>query len=385
MPKTPGIKRLGRKHYFVQISRMDPRVGKRKFKRRWVRGPYADAVKAREQALAELEAKIAGHDVTGLTLAAYVARWLEARDAKLKPSTKAKYLNDLEKHILPRLGHMEIAEIRPRDIELMFARDPGAPNSKKNRLSLLRAVAKDALADEVTERDFCARVSVPVPSVYTVDQPNMLSGPETGQVLQVISRYWLDLVCTLSYTGLRWGEVTAFHWPDLFLDRKEALVRWTNWKGHLQTPKSESSMRLVPLVDPLPQLLAERRERMKAESHPGLRKGLVFPTLTGELHRGTPLRKVLQRACKEAGIDIRFTTHGLRRTWNNIARKHAEGMVVRSIVGHVDEAMTEHYSMVDADEKRAAAEAVAEHLKLPVTVSVTLDPEDDPSDDQKTK
>ena len=385
MPKTPGIKRLGRNHYFVQISRMDPREKKRRFKRRWVRGSYAEAVAARAKALAELEAEIAGDVDSTMTLAEYVEQWLEARKTKIKPSTKAKYLNDLEKHILPKLGHIEIGAIRPRDVELMLANDRGAPNSKKNRLGLLRAVAKDALADEVTQRDFCARVSVVVPPTYTVDQPNMLSGPQTALVLHVMPRYWLDLSCTLSYTGLRWGEVTAFHWPDLDLEQKEALVRWTNWKGRLQAPKNERAMRIVPLVDPLPQLLAERRERMIAENHPGLRKGLVFPTLTGELHRGTPLRKVLQQACKRAGIDIRFTTHGLRRTWNNIARKHAEGMVVRSIVGHADEAMTEHYSIVDSDEKRAAAEAVAEHLKLPVTVSVTPSPTEAPPTDQKTE
>jgi hypothetical protein len=33
-------------------------------------------------------------------------------------------------------------------------------------------------------------------------------------------------------------------------------------------------------------------------------------------------------------------------------------LVVRSIVGHTTEAMTEHYSRVDIGEKRAAADAV---------------------------
>ena len=362
---------------------MDPREGKRRFKRRWVRGSYAEAVATREKALAELKTEIAGLAEAQLTLADYVDQWLAAKEAKLKPSTKAKYVNDLEKHILPKLGHMGIAAIRPRDVELMLATDAGAPNSKKNRLTLLRSLAKDALADEVTERDFCARVSIVVPSVYTPDEPNLLDGKQTVRVLCEIPRYWLDVSCVLGYTGLRWGEVTAFHWKDLDLDNEQALVRWTNWKGVLQAPKNERAMRVIPLVEPLPELLAERRRRMVAEKHPGLRSGLVFPTAAGELHKGTPLNKVLRAACRRVGIAIRFTPHGLRRTWNNIARRVAEGMVVRSIVGHADEAMTEHYSMVDADEKREAAKAVAEHLKLPVTVSVTPDPTEDPLDDEK--
>lgn len=60
MPKTPGIKRLDRNYYFVQVSRMDPRAKKRRFKRRWVRGSYAEAEAAREDALAELAAEING-------------------------------------------------------------------------------------------------------------------------------------------------------------------------------------------------------------------------------------------------------------------------------------------------------------------------------------
>jgi len=379
---------LERNRYFVQVSRMDPRTGKRKFKRRWVKGSHAKAVEARKQALADLEAEIAGVVAEEpITLADYVEQWLEARSGKLKPSTKAKYLNDLEKHILPKLGHMMISEIRPRDIEAMLGKDRGAPNSKKNRLTLLRAVAKDALANEVTERDFCARVTVSVPPVYTVDEPNLLSGEQTARVLEVIPRYWLDLVCVLSYTGLRWGEVTGLHWRDVQIDaernRGKLVVRCNNWKGQLLTPKSTKGLRLVPLVAPLPQLLAERHERMRAEGHPGLRKGLVFPTRSGELHRGTPLRKVLLQACEKVGIEIRFTTHGLRRTWNNIARRYAEGMVVRAIIGHADEAMTELYSMVDTDEKHEVAEAVAEHLKPHVTVSVTVGPDQAPSDDLK--
>ena len=186
MPKTPGIKRLDRDYYFVQVSRTDPRLRKRRFKRRWIRGSYAEAEAAREDALAELEREINGHLGAYPTLTDYVQRWLEARAPDLKPSTRAKYLNDLERHILPGLGHLEIAEIRPRDVELMLTRDRGAPGSKKNRLSLLRALAKDALADGVTERDFCARVKITVPDPYSDDEPNLLDPDQIARVLAEI-------------------------------------------------------------------------------------------------------------------------------------------------------------------------------------------------------
>ncbi len=134
-------------------------------------------------------------------------------------------------------------------------------------------------------------------------------------------------------------------------------------RGQLVTPKNDNANRTIPLVDPLPELLAARYLRMKAERHPGLRRNLVFPTLSGELHKGTPLNKILKQACREAGVTIRFTPHGLRRTWNNVARRLANGRVVRAIIGHGSEAMTDHYSMVDKSEKRATAEAVSRRLR----------------------
>jgi hypothetical protein len=40
-------------------------------------------------------------------------------------------------------------------------------------------------------------------------------------------------------------------------------------------------------------------------------------------------------------------------------RRVAEGIVTRSMLGHTNEAMTEHYSLVDLAEKHAAAAAVS--------------------------
>ncbi len=66
----------------------------------------------------------------------------------------------------------------------------------------------------------------------------------------------------------------------------------------------------------------------------------------------------------------RFSSHGLRRTANDLIRRIASGEVTRAITGHMTEAMTEHYSHVDVAEKKAAVESV---LRLIRTGSATLD------------
>jgi len=59
-----------------------------------------------------------------------------------------------------------------------------------------------------------------------------------------------------------------------------------------------------------------------------------------------------------SGVGGRITTHGLRRTLNNLTRQVSTGEVVRSIIGHSTERMTEHYSWIELDEKRAAITGV---------------------------
>lgn len=60
-----------------------------------------------------------------------------------------------------------------------------------------------------------------------------------------------------------------------------------------------------------------------------------------------------------AGITHRFSVHGFRRTFNDLLRRSTgDKVVVRAITGHSSEAMTEHYSWVDAAEKRSAVAAV---------------------------
>ncbi|WP_428266130.1 tyrosine-type recombinase/integrase [Haliangium sp.] len=355
-----GIAKLGRQRYEVLATRRDPRRGGRRVsRRRVVDGSRHQAEAAKRQLEAELEAEVAGLTPPSMTLGDYAQRWLEARSATLKPSTKAKYVTDLERHILPALGLIELHALRPRDVAQFLANDTGAPNSKKNRLALLRVMAKDALAEELVERDFCLRVRVKVPRVYTQTEPNLLSEAQLDAVLEHIPAYWQELACTLAYTGLRWGEVAALRWADVDLDGKLISVRRTNWKGHMGTPKTQAGCRTVPLAEPLAEILRAR----KGGSRSG--RGLVFPTKKGTPHKGTPLSPVLHAACRAAGVPFRFTPHGLRRTWNNIGRRLASGMVVRSMIGHGSEAMTEHYSLVDETEKRATAEAIVARMRRP--------------------
>ena len=137
------------------------------------------------------------------------------------------------------------------------------------------------------------------------------------------------LALTLALTGLRFGEASALRWSDVRED--EGLIRVVRgqWKGHVSTTKTGVA-RSVPLVPELAETLRDHRAVLVAQQHPSLTEGWVFSDERGALLRKNYLRIPLARVVKRVGITRRFTVHGFRRTFNNIARQVAGDIVTRS-------------------------------------------------------
>jgi hypothetical protein len=147
------------------------------------------------------------------------------------------------------------------------------------------------------------------------------------------------------------------------------------WGRNASPPHCENEVRMPPRSAPavadvtspflttaeaaeLAPTLREHRAQLMARQHPGLTQGWVFSDDSGGLLRKNYLRLPLEHVVKRVGIEQRFTVHGFRRTFNNIARQVAGEIVTRSITGHVTQVMTEHYSHVGREEKLAAAGSV---------------------------
>ncbi len=85
----------------------------------------------------------------------------------------------------------------------------------------------------------------------------------------------------------------------------------------------------------------------------------MFPSRTGGPRRPSSLQKPWLACLKAAQIEGRFTVHGLRRTFVDLARRaRVDGVVTRALTGHVTEKMRIHYSTVGMDEKRRADKKV---------------------------
>jgi integrase len=346
MVTDEGIKQLTKTTWLVRVKRVEKKTGRMVNRKRTVTGSKADARRVRDELRAELASTQTTRPRTRLR--EYAASWLERRAADLKPSVVRKYGYGIASFD-PYLGDVYLDSISSADITAYVqARTKDASgNTVLNELRLLRTIAKDSVNDGFAARYWCDRVKPPKVKGYTREWLNLLDSKQLTELIAAIPVQWRGIVLFIATTGLRWGEASALHWEDVDLKAGQAIIHRGNDRGRLVTVKTKGSNRTVPVLPEVASLWGLKRTR-----------GLVFPTKKGLLHRGTPLRKVLNQACAKTGVP-RVTTHGLRRTFNNLARQSTSREVLKSITGHTTDAMVEHYSHVGMDEKTVVSRAVA--------------------------
>lgn len=267
---------------------------------------------------------ISVHDYEN-SFAGLANEWLLLRTPQLKVSSIAKYTNLLNLYLLPVFGDKHISNISRSDIiqwsrELLTtggAKAVGlAPKTVNSILSLMRNILKFAA------REKC------IPTADTKDiyvkqsQKPMRILSRTEQ--QRLSKYLREnltpcnmgiLLCL--YTGLRIGEICALTWADILIEEQCLYIHQTmqriQVKGNpekkttvvISPPKSDCSIRMIPVPDEISQLLRMLRKQDNAYLLTGMVHSYVEP-------RNMENRfKAVTRKCDIS--DVNF--HALRHTF----------------------------------------------------------------------
>lgn len=381
--RFPGVWRVGDETYRVRARTLHPKTGKTgEIDRVITASDAAEAARQKDDLVREAEGR--SEQAERLRLSTYLDTWIARKKVVLAPSTLDRYARTLQTHVLPALGEYYLDAITHADVVEWRNALTGEPSSINSRFRVLKTALADAVIEHQLPRNPAERIPCLPEGGYDDEEPNSLTPEQLRSLLDAMRRHagkWYPLFATLAYTGARVGEVTALRWEDL--DGAELLIRRSHWMGRIRFTTKTNRWRRVPVPESLAAILGDhRRALLAAQGHGSDREqerarrrvesGWVFPS-----SKGTPtlpsvvrnkLLEVLDGIEQGAAKDGRasplphFTVHGLRRTVNNLLRQAVQDKtVVRAIIGHATERMTEHYSSVRADEKSAAVTLALVH------------------------
>ena len=256
---------------------------------------YTDVKKRLLEKKAEIQQTIHPEAaVRGMTVEKWMRSWLETDLlGGIKASSYLTYQNQMNRHILPCLGRMQMASITPEMVhsflECLQAKGLGE-NTVRGIYRLLSAAMRAALDDGIISKNPCRKICVKRGERV---QQRVFSREEQKKVEKTLSQ-GEDLTALFAmYTGLRLGEICGLRWSDINWENGTATVCRTvqrlkrmdtdkclkcgDAKTYLMigSPKSPSSCRTIPI----PTFLLKRLEiQKKQRSAVQLTTGYIFGT-----------------------------------------------------------------------------------------------------------
>ena len=272
--------------------------------------------------------------------------FLKDRQSEIKASTLADYKCVINRHLIPFFGKQRLSSIGPARVLALVRhldKEGVSPSTSGKVLRVLRVIMRHALVSELIDRDPCLAIRAPKVDRQPVD---FLTVDEAAEMLEAADGFMKPLLAVAAYAGLRQGEILALRWSDLDFKKKAISVTRSYRPGMgFTSPKTATSVRTVPMVNTLKEILVDWRPHIAGPDD------LVFPNEDGGpldranlIHRKLMAKKESGEKPKEverfesiltrAGIRrIRF--HDLRHTFASLSiEAGVDVKTLQGIMGH---------------------------------------------------
>ncbi|MGF2943526.1 tyrosine-type recombinase/integrase [Enterococcus xiangfangensis] len=256
--------------------------------------------------------------------------WLETYKLNVKESTFVKQTEQYRIHILPYFGKKQISKITPALVQ-KFANDK-VKKFKRYRefISNTSRIFEYALRLKIISRNPVKDIYTPLPPSKINDdtKDNFLTKDELIVFLNVLdgldNMKQATFLRLLAMSGCRMGELLGLQWENVFLNEgyikiNQTLARGIDRRLYLETPKTKSSIREVPLdgetIKALRTWKTQQKKDLLALGFNAMSSDqLVFSKFSTNdfLQLSTP-RKWLNNVLDRLDIQ-RITLHGLRHT-----------------------------------------------------------------------
>ena len=320
-----------------------------------------ESKKEAEQELAKVLAALAtgGHiEPSKMLLADFLrTEWLPAIRPTIRPTTFASYETHVLRHIIPRIGSLQLQQITGVQINLLYARLLSEPDIHGHVLSPATVRRVHATLHRAL-KDACRWNKLLRNPVDSADPPRALGFDREMKVWTAAQlRTFLaaereselyPLWLTLGTTGMRRGEALGLSWEDIDLEAGRLSIKKTlimnGYKTMLSTPKTKKGRRLI-VLDPATIAALRKLRAQQIKEH--LRQGLpwqesqpVFVTEAGLPYHPERVSKLFAQAAKKAGLP-RIRLHDLRHTYATLALSAGiHPKVISERLGHASIAIT---------------------------------------------
>ena len=307
-------------------------------------------------------------------LAYYLSSVLSLR---VKPSTYVNYVSIKSKWIDEYFKKSSITHINKAMMQEFVAylvNNRLSAGYIQNIFQLLYSAMKQAAEDGYIQSNPCEKVPLPKTEKRRV---SVLTRAEQKQIEQISIGKSEGLPIVLSlYTGLRVGELCALKWADLDLDNhvlevKNTMIRIKNTNRAdsnspktilmIQSAKTETSVRIIPLPDFIVSMLYEHKVNSKST--------FVFSHKQGKHLEPRILQYRFRTLQKAAGAQVR-NFHILRHTFaTRCLENRVDVNTLSELLGHASAKMTlDYYGHSIIDHKRMAMNNLSSVFSLQTIV-----------------
>lgn len=341
----------------------------------------------------ELEAVLVRHSkrVTGKSFSEFAREVAERRAVNgnnATPASRDKF-GDIVNHLVhgttvlddasnvvvccEGLGRFQLEDVTAPEIETWKARVAEAlvktgfyaPTTVNGWIATLKSIMTEATflyRLPRNEASFIKPFSTEAHVTYTRERPNALRPVQAYhfvRLLRAVFPQHYAMAYLMLYTGLRPCNIRPL--------RRKGLESDIDWKtGQLRVARSQtrgqvSEWEVRPVtkqgtsysVQLPPPVIAVLEWHVQTQLVTGKMKhsDLLFPSVHGSWRSPSVLDKPFDEISKRMKLGFRLTPRGLRRTFNDLARRaKVDRSVTRSISGHLTEEMQELYETVGEDE-----------------------------------
>lgn len=215
-----------------------------------------------------------------ITIGEWFTEWFDVYSKpNIKHSTAVSYECYIRKHINPSIGDIPIKKVTLDILQKFFndKRKELSPKSLLNIRMMMHNAFKIAYLNDLVPKNYIEYIVLPK---VIKKEMRVLTKAEQEKLLIAITNtdepYAFGIFLCLS-TGIRIGELCALTWDNIDFTNKLLKIRKTlqrfrtldesdtKTKIYIDTPKSQASIRDIPLTDSMIDALIKHKENMSSK------------------------------------------------------------------------------------------------------------------------